>query len=762
MAKASPNLEERLAKIDIGYGGRPALHKTNLVLTPLARRSPRKKLGSYTQPHPTPGRQLTPSKEPFLSTARRAEAREAHGRNKSFLHMPVTPSKPSLVNTSATTLTTPSDQTPGKKARQHEDIHTFSFMKETSSSAMKKSVNSTPHAARTPHIFRQVTPGGHSREADKLAIETHREKPASQGPRAEQISGLEHLLHVPKLAPQRRLDYKRRPSTARRSNDMRPRKRVVSAGKQVAPADITNYHIPVPTSKFQIQLPTSSTVNFTQDKKVDLRPLENSHRSASSQNSLKLLVRASSTPTWADAVRTDYKVKDLTELFRLVHKKDKLLFEASNGDVYREQPAIDAHTLGDNLDIYEKGEVLRQSHIYYVAPSAKKHFNVNNGQQNYGFDDSLGNYKLKRRDHINYRYEVGQLLGQGSFGNVVLCKDHKFVGLAPRNVAVKVVKNNLEWTLQAVNEVKVLKHLNNTNECQNVLQYLDHFHFRGHMCIVSELLSINLFTLLEMTNFRGLSLDLVSTISQQALRGLAFVHQHKIIHCDIKPENIMIKLPHDFDPDVPVPKEELCIKIIDYGSSCYHNEVTHTYIQSRFYRAPEVVMGVAYTTMIDIWSLGCVVVELFTGTPLFLGKNELEQLGLIIETLGCPPRKYIQQTQRETKKKRANRRPASTVASDTPISKSLLLTLFDTDGKLNLQFLNMRLLVAQSDHGLKKNVRPNSKPLDVLMRLSGSERRHAHLFTRFVRRIFCWDPSERALAAELLDEEFTGASSSRN
>ena len=63
----------------------------------------------------------------------------------------------------------------------------------------------------------------------------------------------------------------------------------------------------------------------------------------------------------------------------------------------------------------------------------------------------------------------------------------------------------------------------------------------------------------------------------------------------------------------------------------------YTYIQSRFYRAPEVILGLPYTTAIDMWSLGCIVAELHTGYPLFPGENEVEQLACIMEVFGLPP-----------------------------------------------------------------------------------------------------------------------------
>lgn len=78
------------------------------------------------------------------------------------------------------------------------------------------------------------------------------------------------------------------------------------------------------------------------------------------------------------------------------------------------------------------------------------------------------------------------------------------------------------------------------------------------------------------------------------------------------------------------------IKVIDFGSSCFETERVYTYVQSRFYRSPEVILGIPYAVSIDIWSLGCILVELFTGYPIFPGENENEQLACIMELFGIP------------------------------------------------------------------------------------------------------------------------------
>lgn len=143
------------------------------------------------------------------------------------------------------------------------------------------------------------------------------------------------------------------------------------------------------------------------------------------------------------------------------------------------------------------------------------------------------------------------------------------------------------------------------------------FHYHKHLCLVFELLSYNLYDLLRNTNFRGVSLNLTRKFAQQLCTALAFLSRPdiKIIHCDLKPENILLCNP-----------KRSQIKIVDFGSSCHLGQKIYQYIQSRFYRSPEVLLGVDYNMAIDMWSLGCILVEMHTGEPLFSGQNEVSAL----------------------------------------------------------------------------------------------------------------------------------------
>ena len=107
--------------------------------------------------------------------------------------------------------------------------------------------------------------------------------------------------------------------------------------------------------------------------------------------------------------------------------------------------------------------------------------------------------------------------------------------------------------------------------------------------------------------------------------ALKYLRENDVIHCDLKPENILLK-----DPT------KSGIKIIDFGSSCFQDERVYTYIQSRFYRAPEIILGIPYTCSIDMWSFGCIMAEFCIGFPLFPGEDEMEQLAMMMEVCGVP------------------------------------------------------------------------------------------------------------------------------
>lgn len=234
------------------------------------------------------------------------------------------------------------------------------------------------------------------------------------------------------------------------------------------------------------------------------------------------------------------------------------------------------------------------------------------------------------------------------------------------------------------------------------------------MCIIFELLSINLYELIKKNKFQGFSLQLVRKFAHSMLQCLEALHRNRIIHCDLKPENVLLKQ-----------QGRSGIKVIDFGSSCYEHQRIYTYIQSRFYRAPEVVLGARYGMPIDMWSFGCILAELLTGYPLFPGEDEGDQLACVIELLGMPPEKLIESSKRAKNFISSKGYPRYCTVTSLPDGSTVL-----TGGR--------------SRHG-KTRGPPASK--DFVTALRGCD---DPLFIDFLKNCLEWDPSQRMIPSKAL------------
>ena len=278
------------------------------------------------------------------------------------------------------------------------------------------------------------------------------------------------------------------------------------------------------------------------------------------------------------------------------------------------------------LSEHEKGEINEYEQVYFIGDFIKK----NHGK----LEEEDGAYKAFNGDQIAFRYEILQLLGKGSFGKVFKCFDHK------RNmeVALKVLNKTPRMKILAETETKALRILNETDEDDSkcTVRMLLFFEFRGHICISFELLSHSLFYFVRSLNPNGLDMQLIKRISSQILISLRHIHNQGIIHRDLKLENILLKQPN-----------KTLIKIVDFGSSCLFPSPFYSYVQSRYYRAPEVILGLGHTSKIDIWSFGCIVFELLTGRYLFPGKSQEDQLLKITSIIGSAPSSLVQKSRKK-------------------------------------------------------------------------------------------------------------------
>lgn len=219
-----------------------------------------------------------------------------------------------------------------------------------------------------------------------------------------------------------------------------------------------------------------------------------------------------------------------------------------------------------------------------------------------------------------------------------------------------------------------------------IIRLMSYFMHASHLCLVFEMLGPNLYELLKKRQFRGLPMGAVRTLVRQATEGIKLLGRKSVVHCDLKPENILMVRSEDLEGAIAECKsqgeeqigknavggggtpgradkssvaatpstlsketEEQWIKLIDFGSACFEGQTTHTYIQSRFYRSPEVLIGLPYDSAIDIWSLGCVAAELFLGLPILPGVHEHDQLGRILEMIGPIPDWMLEQGSKSSK-----------------------------------------------------------------------------------------------------------------
>lgn len=236
-------------------------------------------------------------------------------------------------------------------------------------------------------------------------------------------------------------------------------------------------------------------------------------------------------------------------------------------------------------------------------------------------DNVDGNLVVAKGDFIikseGMRYMVIELLGVGTFGQVFRC-----VSNDGEEVAIKVVKSFNRFYQYEMNEVRILKKLKELRLNTYFVELYDAFVYKQHLCIVIELLGHSMYELSKILKFNGIELSSVRGVLRQVLEGLHELHSLGITHCDLKPENILVA---DFFME--------SVRIIDFGSSSTRPMSSSFYVQSRFYRAPEVILGIPYGSAVDVWSVGCIAYELYMGHPLFPGGSNKDQIHRIHEFL---------------------------------------------------------------------------------------------------------------------------------
>lgn len=302
------------------------------------------------------------------------------------------------------------------------------------------------------------------------------------------------------------------------------------------------------------------------------------------------------------------------------------------------------------------------------------------------------------------RYIAQRKLGWGEFSTVWLAYDTR----SSKYVALKIQKSAVQFAQAALHEIEVLSAIANGDPSNSkcVVRLIDHFKHTGpngqHVCMVLEFLGDSILRLIKYNRYKGLEFNKVREICKCILTGLDYMHRELgIIHTDLKPENILLFSTIDPAKDpirsglTPIlerpegnptggvtinsiekklkararravakisgkrasmggetPKAERSLdgidvrcKIVDFGNACWADRQFTGEIQTRQYRAPEVVLQAGYSTSVDMWSFACTAFELATGDMLFAPKNgqgyseDEDHLALMMELLGKIPRK---------------------------------------------------------------------------------------------------------------------------
>ncbi|ORY46873.1 kinase-like protein [Rhizoclosmatium globosum] len=337
-------------------------------------------------------------------------------------------------------------------------------------------------------------------------------------------------------------------------------------------------------------------------------------------------------------------------------------------------------------------------------------------------DDKDGHYIIREGDDLTPRYKIIRLLGQGTFGKVVEAYDRT------RNakVAIKIIRSIQKYRDAAKVEVRVLNALKkndpmNLKRCIHLLTYFEH---RNHTCMVFELLAQSIFDFLKENSFSPFPMYHIQTFAAQIIESITFMHGLRLIHTDLKPENLMLESNQCLlTYDVQGPRELLSarLRLIDFGSAIFDEDYHSSVVSTRHYRAPEIILGLGWTFPCDMWSIGCILVEFFTGDALFQTHDNVEHLAMMQAVLGPIPDYIIK-----------------SISPDKPSSK-----FFKSNRQINWP-------CPQTPKASKKYVKA-MKPLNQI--ISGTDQTSV-LFLDLVKKLLVYDPKHRITAREALEHPF--------
>ncbi|KAK8192636.1 U4/U6 small nuclear ribonucleoprotein prp4 [Zalaria obscura] len=245
------------------------------------------------------------------------------------------------------------------------------------------------------------------------------------------------------------------------------------------------------------------------------------------------------------------------------------------------------------------------------------------------WDDPEGYYRIILGELLDGRYHVQTNLGKGVFSAVVRAKDTT----TNKDVAIKIIRTQETMYRAGMKEIETLQKIAEADpeDKKHVIRLERHFEHKGHLCMVFESLSDNLREVLKKFGRDvGINIKAVRSYAQQMFLGLSLLKKCEILHADLKPDNVLVT------------ENRSSLKIADLGSAidARDNEITDTLV-SRFYRAPEIMLGMPYDYAIDMWSIGCTLFELYTGKICFTGSTNNQMLKGIMECRGKIPNRML-------------------------------------------------------------------------------------------------------------------------
>ncbi|XP_075679154.1 uncharacterized protein LOC113795453 isoform X3 [Dermatophagoides pteronyssinus] len=294
----------------------------------------------------------------------------------------------------------------------------------------------------------------------------------------------------------------------------------------------------------------------------------------------------------------------------------------------------------------QKGD--HHSHRKGIVGHNNNHSNNNYHQKNHATesttttieDDQHGHLIYKNGDILQDRYEILATLGEGTFGKVVRVRN-----LKTNNVlALKIIKNVDKYREAAMFEIKVLQTIaerdpKGRNLC---VRMFDWFDYHGHICIAFEMLGLSVFDFMKDNNFQPYPIEQIRHIGYQLIFSVKFLHENELTHTDLKPENILF-LNSEYEVELTKKRKEIRrvkntdIRLIDFGSATFDYEHHSKIVSTRHYRAPEVILELGWSHPCDVWSIGCILFELYQGMTLFQTHDNLEHLAMMERILGPLP-----------------------------------------------------------------------------------------------------------------------------